>query len=148
MNVHEKYMRIALDLAKSAYENGDEPFGAILVKEDVVVAKSENRIVSSSDPTLHAELALISDFTRANNTRDLSEYTMYTSCEPCFMCCGAIVWSKIKKVVCSAKSNDLAKILNEKEFSSSDIIFSHYEGIEVIKNVLHEEGLEVLKLLF
>lgn len=148
MKIHEKYMRKALELAKSAYDNGDEPFGAILVKDGEIVAQSENRIVSNSDPTLHAELALISDFTSKNNIRDLSEYTMYTSCEPCFMCCGAIVWSNIKTVVCSATSNDLANILNEAEFSSSDIVFSHYEGIEVIKKVLNEEGLEVLKLFF
>lgn len=148
MNTHEKFMEIALDLARSAYVNGDEPFGAILVKDNQVVAKSENRIVSNSDPTLHAELALISDFCRENNTRDLSEYTMYTSCEPCFMCSGAIVWANIKTVVCSAKSDDLARILNEEEFSSTDIIFSHYKGIKVIKNILHKEGIEVLKLCF
>ncbi len=149
MDKHEKFMQMALELACSAKDNGDEPFGALLVKNNEVVMTSENRIFSNSDPTMHAELALISEFCRKNKTRDLSEYTLYTSCEPCFMCSGATVWSNLKTLVYSASSSDLNKILGEKEFSSSDIVYSnsHYQP-EVIKNILHEEGVKVLKSYF
>ena len=149
MDRHNDYMRIALQLAESAVEKGNEPFGAILVKEGEVVAKSENSIVNMSDPTKHAELKLISDYTQLSKNIDLSEYTMYTSCEPCFMCSGATVWANLGTLVYSAGSRDLNEMINENLFDSSDIVYeySHHKPV-VIKNVLHDEGVEILRSYF
>ena len=149
MNDHNKYMKIALQLAQPAMDKGDEPFGAILVKDGQVVAKSENSIVSLSDPTKHAELKIISDYTQLTKQVDLSDYTMYTSCEPCFMCSGATVWANLGTLVYSAGSRDLNEMINENLFDSSDIVYeySHHKPI-VIKNVLHDEGVEILRSYF
>ena len=145
----EKHMQMALDLAKKAVENGNEPFGAILVKDNEVVATSENQITTLSDPTHHAELGLIREFCSKNNIMDLSDYTMYTSCEPCFMCSGSMVWSNLGHMVCSARSRDLNEILGEPLVDSSDIVFqnSHYQP-KVTKMILHEAGVKILKDYF
>lgn len=149
MQNHEYFIKEVLKIARRAYENGDEPFGAILVKDNEIVFKSENRIVKSKDPTQHAELALISDFCSTNKINDLSEYTMYTSTEPCLMCSTAIVYSKLKRLVYSANSSDLSEILKIPQYSSSEVAFKYTNyDIEVIKNVLNEEGISVLKLYF
>ncbi|QIK86588.1 nucleoside deaminase [Erysipelothrix sp. HDW6B] len=149
MDKHKAFMMEALALAKQAMQCGDEPFGALLVKDGKCVATSMNRIKSVTDPTMHAELALISEFCRQNKITDLSEYTLYTSCEPCFMCSGAMVWSTLGTLVFSAGSRDLNFILDEPQVNSSETVFihSHYQP-EVIKHVLHEEGIAILASYF
>ncbi|CAM3551403.1 nucleoside deaminase [Erysipelothrix anatis] len=149
MDKHKAFMMEALALAKQAMQCGDEPFGALLVKDGKCVATSMNRIKSVTDPTMHAELALISEFCRQNKIIDLSEYTLYTSCEPCFMCSGAMVWSTLGTLVFSAGSRDLNLILDEPQVNSSETVFihSHYQP-EVIKHVLHEEGIAILASYF
>lgn len=82
-------MEQALVLARRAVEHGNEPFGAVLVKDDLVVQTAENQIHTAFDPSYHAELGLIRDFCSDRKLVDLSEYTLYTSCEPCCMCSGA-----------------------------------------------------------
>lgn len=149
MEQHIKFMKEALKLAQRAMDNGDEPFGAILVKDNIIVATSENSIMSMSDPTKHAELKLISDYTQKMQIRDLSEYTMYTSCEPCFMCSGATVWAHLGCLVYSASSSDLNAIIDEKLFSSSEIVYEHsHHQPKVVKNVLQDEGITILKSYF
>lgn len=149
MNQDEKYIRKCLELAKNAQGKGNEPFGAILVKDDEVVLTSENGIFTYSDPTHHAELALIREYCQTHKTMDLSDLTLYTSCEPCFMCSGSMVWSKLGRLVYSAGSNDLNKILNQKEFSTSDVVFSmSHRKPQVMKFILREEGIEILEAYF
>lgn len=145
----EQIMGVALDLARKAVKNGNEPFGALLVKNGEIVATTENKIHSHSNPTHHAELLLISNYCMQHNIMDLSEYTLYTSCEPCFMCSGATVWTSLKKLVYSAGSRDLNHILHEPEVNSSEIVYSNsHHKPEVIKNILHEQGIEILKDYF
>ena len=81
----EKFMKIAINLALQARQNDNEPFGAILVHNGEIVMENENEIHSLFDPTCHAELGLISKFCRKNKITDLSDYVLYTSCEPCAM---------------------------------------------------------------
>lgn len=144
-----KFMEVALELARNAVEHGNEPFGAILVKDGNIVATSENKIITLSDPTHHAELGLVREYCIEHKTSDLSDYTLYTSCEPCFMCSGSLVWTQLGRVVCSARSRDLNAILGEPLVDSSDIVFSnsHHEP-KVTKNILHQEGVEILKSYF
>ena len=149
MDKHRVFMMEALDLARQAMRGGDEPFGALLVKDGKCVATSMNRIKTFTDPTMHAELALISEFCRKNKITNLSEYTLYTSCEPCFMCSGAMVWSTLGTLVFSAGSRDLNYILGEPQVNSSETVFahSHYQP-KVIQHVLHEEGIAILTSYF
>ena len=90
-----QFMELALALAASAAKKGNEPFGAILVKNNQVVMTGENHIHTKSEPTYHAELGIIRQYCSDNKIMDLSDYTLYTSCEPCCMCSGAMVWSQL-----------------------------------------------------
>ncbi|WP_368562429.1 nucleoside deaminase [Enterococcus faecalis] len=118
------FMEYAISLAKQASEAGNEPFGAILVKDDIIMWETENKVKTNTDPTAHAELKLVSDFCSKNKITDLSSYTLYTSCEPCCMCSGAIVWSKIGRVVYSLSHSQLASIAGFNIMISSEDVFS------------------------
>lgn len=83
------FMEEALRLSKAAAQHGNEPFGAVLVKDGAIVYSNENQVHSASDPTFHAEAGLLRRFCAETGITDLREYTLYSSCEPCFMCSGA-----------------------------------------------------------
>lgn len=146
----EHFMEIALSLAELAVTNGNEPFGAVLVKDNEVVFTNENQINSLSDPTFHAEHGLIRQFCHVNNIMDLSDYTLYSSCEPCFMCSGSMVWSRLGRLVFSASAKDLGQILGEQsETEPSKIVFSHSVwSPQVTDNILRETGVKLLKKYF
>ena len=140
----DQFMKQALELAKDAAKHGNEPFGSVLVKKDKVVLTGENQIHTESDPTYHAELGIIRDFCTSQNITDLSEYTLYTSCEPCCMCAGAIVWSNLGRMVYSLGHDELAEIAGFNIMISSEEIFSKSPNRpEVIKGVLKEAAVPV-----
>lgn len=95
----ELWMRQAIQLAQEARDRGDDPFGALLVVDAEVVATARNAIITTDDLTQHAELRLISKASVALDPGILAEATLYTSTEPCAMCCGAIYWSGIARIV-------------------------------------------------
>lgn len=146
----EYYMNIAIDLAKKAVLNGNEPFGALLVKDDKIVFTSENQIYSKNDPTYHAEMGLFREFVPKSGITSLEDYTLYSSCEPCFMCSGAMVWLKLGRLVYGASNKDLENILgNEKGCECSSMVFDNsFSNISITKYVLREKSIEVLKDYF
>lgn len=85
------------------------PFGACVVKDGQVIARAHNRVVVDTDPTLHAEMQAISMAARKLGRFDLSDCELYTSCEPCPMCLGAIYWARIGKVYYAGDRNDAAE---------------------------------------
>ena len=89
------FMREAVRLSQLAVEHGNEPFGAVLVKNGKIVFTNENQIYTRHDPTFHGEAGLIREFCAKTSITDLHDYTLYSSCEPCFMCSGAMVWVKL-----------------------------------------------------
>ncbi|TLG77480.1 nucleoside deaminase [Culicoidibacter larvae] len=140
----EQFMSEALEAAREARAAGNEPFGAILVKDGAVVMRAANNIFSNSDPTRHAELSLISDYCSENDIFDLSEYTLYTSCEPCVMCSGAMVWSSLGKLVYSVSHAQLAEIAGSNIMISCEEVFAKSpHQPQVVGKVLNEEGLEI-----
>ena len=88
----EFFMKQAIALSALAVEHGNEPFGAVLAKNGEIVFSIENQIYTKNTPTFHAEAGLIREFTKKTGITDLHDYTIYASCEPCFMCSGAPVW--------------------------------------------------------
>lgn len=139
-----KFMKQALELAQAAARHGNEPFGALLVKDNKVVLTGENQIHTESDPTYHAELGIIRDFCSNQKITDLSEYTLYTSCEPCCMCAGAMVWSSLGRMVFSLSHDELAAIAGFNIMIGSEEIFSKSPNRpEVAKGVLKEEAVPV-----
>jgi len=145
-NKDELFMRKAIDLAKQARKEGNEPFGAILVKDDEIVMVGENKINTFCDPTHHAEIGLIRRYCSENNIFDLREYTLYTSCEPCVMCSGAMVWANLGRLVFSVTHDQLAEIAGSNIMISCSEVFGKSPNIPlVVEKILNEEGISVFE---
>jgi tRNA(Arg) A34 adenosine deaminase TadA len=105
----QRFMQMAIDLARQGMNNGvGGPFGCVIVKDDTVVGKGSNSVSSLNDPTAHAEVVAIRDACRQLQTFQLTDCEIYTSCEPCPMCMGAIYWARPKKVFFAATRFDAA----------------------------------------
>lgn len=105
------FMKVADDLAKSNLKtNEGGPFGAVVVKDNVIVGKGSNQVLKTNDPTAHAEVTAIRNACKNLNTYNLKDCTLYTSCYPCPMCLSAIIWSNIKTVYYGNTKEDAANI--------------------------------------
>jgi len=91
-------MTKAIKLSEENVKNGGGPFGAVIVKDGTIIAEGFNQVTQTNDPTAHAEVMAIRNATKKTSNFDLSGCTIYTSCEPCPMCLGAIYWAKISCV--------------------------------------------------
>lgn len=149
MEQDELFMAEAIRLSALAVEHGNEPFGAVLVKDGEIVYTNENQIYSASDPTFHAEAGLLRRFFAETGITDLSGYTLYSSCEPCFMCSGAMVWAKLGRLVYAASDVDLCNILGEQGAPCCELVFQHSpQAPSVTSGILREESLKVLTSYF
>ena len=149
MHQDELFMKEAIRLAGLAVEHGNEPFGAVLVKDGEIVYRNENQIYTKHDPTFHAEAGLIRRFCAETGITDLSDYTMYSSCEPCFMCCGAMVWTKLGRLVYAASDMELCEMLGVQGCQCCKTVFEGMgHSIEVVSGVLREESLRQLRKYF
>ncbi|MHC4278826.1 MAG: tRNA adenosine(34) deaminase TadA [Planctomycetota bacterium] len=97
----ERFMRIALEQAKTAEENGDVPIGAVIVHKSQIIAKAYNQREQLQDPTAHAEIIALTQAAAALGNWHLHDCTMYVTLEPCSMCAGALVLSRIERLVYS-----------------------------------------------
>ena len=112
--VDETHLLAAIELARSARENGNHPFGALLVNaRGDVVLEAENTVLSEGDCTNHAELNLVRAAGRALDPQALHDCTLYTSTEPCAMCAGGIFWSGIGRVVFALSSASLMTMVDD-----------------------------------
>lgn len=93
------FMKEALLLAREAFENNEVPVGAVVVKDGNVVSGARNRVMELPDPTAHAEVLAVRDAARALRTMRLTGCTLYTTLEPCYMCAGALVHSRVDRIV-------------------------------------------------
>lgn len=98
----------AVEMAWNGIDNGGGPFGAVIAKDGKIISESYNRVVLTCDPSAHAEILAIRQAAAVLRSYDLSECTLYASCEPCPMCLGAVYWAGIKKVVYACDRSDAA----------------------------------------
>lgn len=106
----EKYMQLAIDLAQENVNTGKGgPFGAVIVKNGEIVATGANSVTSLNDPTAHAEVTAIRNACKKLDSFQLDDCEIYSSCEPCPMCLGAIYWARPKALYFAADKNDAAK---------------------------------------
>jgi len=104
-------MQRAIELAENGMKEGyGGPFGAVVVKDGKIIGEGYNSVIHSKDPTAHAEVLAIRDACKNLETFELKDCIIYTSCEPCPMCLGAIYWARLKKVVYACKKEDAAQI--------------------------------------
>ena len=106
----EELMRKAIELSVGNVANGGGPFGAVIARDGEIVATGVNRVTSNCDPTAHAEVSAIRAACTALNTFDLSGCEIYTSCEPCPMCLGAIYWAHLDRMYYGNNKHDAANI--------------------------------------
>lgn len=99
MDLHEKYMRYALELAEQAAQKGEVPVGAIVVLNERIIGKGANQREHSNDPTSHAEILAIREASEVLGDWRLENSTLYVTLEPCPMCAGAIVNARIPTIV-------------------------------------------------
>jgi len=107
---HEQLMRVCFELAASARDKGNHPFGALLALEDRIILTAENSVFSDHDITGHAEQNLVSIASRQLDSEMLEKLTLYTSTEPCAMCTGAIYWAGIRNVVYGCPAETLGEM--------------------------------------
>lgn len=106
---NEQFMRRAVDLAIAGVRSGDGgPFGCVIVKDGKIVGEGNNRVTSTNDPTAHAEVVAIRDACKNLGTFQLDGCEIYTSCEPCPMCLGAIMWARPSAVYFAGTREDAA----------------------------------------
>lgn len=141
MGNHEKFMRAAINVAKKGMDcNCGGPFGAVVVKNNKIIAEGCNSVTSTNDPTAHAEVVAIRKACTVLNSFQLDDCIIYTSCEPCPMCLGAIYWARPKKVYFGATKEDAAAIDFDDHFiyKELELDFDHRQiGFE---NLLRNEA--------
>ncbi len=103
-----KFLMKAVELASQSIDHGGGPFGAVITRSGDIISQASNSVVLNCDPTAHAEVLAIRQAAALLKTHDLTGCTLYTSCEPCPMCLGAIYWSGIGKVVYASSRADAA----------------------------------------
>jgi tRNA(Arg) A34 adenosine deaminase TadA len=116
------FLRHAIDLGRKGMEAGDGgPFGAVIVKEGVIIGEGWNRVVGTNDPTAHAEVVAIRDACRRINNFSLKGCDLYTSSEPCPMCLSAIYWARLSRVFYSLGTRSAADIGFDDRFISAQL---------------------------
>jgi tRNA(Arg) A34 adenosine deaminase TadA len=135
------FMRRAIALSREniATQEGG-PFGAVIVKDGRVVGEGRNRVVATNDPTAHAEIVAIREATQRLGTFDLSGCTIYASCEPCPMCLGAILWSRIGRLYHACDRGDAREIGFDDELFYREIVRPPGERSMPMERLLADEA--------
>ncbi|MGV3504271.1 MAG: nucleoside deaminase [Adhaeribacter sp.] len=142
----EEFMREAIRLSREKMEAGfGGPFGAVVVRNGQVIARGYNNVLASNDPTAHAEVDAIRKACAALGTFQLSDCELYTSCEPCPMCLGAIYWARPKVVYYGNTRQDAAAIGFDDQFIYDQIQLSFSERAIPMLPLLRQEALQVFK---
>ncbi len=143
---HNKFMREAIKLSEENVKKGGGPFGAVIVKDNEIVAKSANSVVPDNDPTAHAEVNTIRAAARKLGTFDLSGCVIYSSCEPCPMCLGAIYWARLDKLYYANTKTDAKNIGFDDSFFYEELMLDKENRKLPHQQILHEEALNAFKL--
>jgi tRNA(Arg) A34 adenosine deaminase TadA len=144
MEVQQQFMMRAIELSRQGMENNlGGPFGCVIVKDGQIVGEGNNQVTSTNDPTAHAEVVAIRNACKNLNTFQLDGCEVYTSCEPCPMCLGAIYWARPDKIFYANTRADAAAA----GFDDSMIYDELASDIETRKipiiQLLHDEALKV-----
>lgn len=121
MDYNKKFMRKAIALSIENIKNGGGPFGAVIVKDGKIISTGVNRVTTNNDPTAHAEVTAIRKASKKLGTYDLAGCQIYTSCEPCPMCLGAVYWAHLDKMYFGNTKTDAKNIGFDDSFIYDEI---------------------------
>ena len=145
MSLDEKFMKEALKEAKKAYEEDEVPVGCVIVKDNKIIARGHNKKEKNNNALLHAEIVTLTKAQKKLNDWHLNDCTLYVTLEPCLMCTGAIIQTRIKKVVFGCndpKGGAIESSLNIKEIKNINHSF------EILSKIMEKECSMILKSYF
>ena len=144
--MHPDFMLEAIRLSKEGLEKGHGgPFGCVIVKDGEIIGRGNNRVTSTNDPTAHAEMVAIREACQHLNSFQLEGCEIYTSCEPCPMCLGAIYWARPTKVYYGCSKEDAAQIDFDDSFIYTEISKPAGDRHVVMEQLLRDEALKVFE---
>ena len=139
-------MQMAIEASVENVKNGGGPFGAVIVRNDEVVAVGVNRVTANNDPTAHAEVSAIRAACQKLNTFRLNDCVIYTSCEPCPMCLGAIYWAHIDKIYFANDRKDAAAIGFDDDFIYQELELPVGQRRKAVEVFMADEAIEAFEL--
>jgi len=146
MNDNKNFMLEAVRQSFDTMRSGEGgPFGAVIVKDDKIIARGGNSVSTLNDPTAHAEIVAIREACKALNTFQLNGCDIYTSCEPCPMCLGAIYWARIDKIYFGNTKKDAAKIDFDDEFIYQELDLPLTERNLPIEQICRDEAIKAFE---
>ena len=141
---HKKFMTLALSEAQKAKEKGEIPVGAVIVKNSEVIAKAHNLTEEKNSPLAHAELLALTKALQNENVKYLSDCTLYVTLEPCPMCMGAILHSRVERIVFGAYDEKTGCSGSKADFSE----FSFFRKPQILGGYMEKESREMLTEFF
>jgi tRNA(adenine34) deaminase len=138
----EYFMRQAFKEAEEAFANDEVPVGAIVVINNKIIARAHNQVELLNDATAHAEILALTSAFSSLGSKYLPDATLYVTLEPCLMCCGALYWGKIGRIVYGA---------NDEKNGFKHVVKDHspfHPKTEIIKGILEQECAALMKLFF
>lgn len=142
----EELMQRAIELSINSVRNGGGPFGAVIAREGEIIAEGSNGVTIYNDPTAHAEVTAIRKACEKLGTFDLTGCEIYTSCEPCPMCLGAIYWAHLDKIYYANNRKDAADIGFDDDFIYQEIEVKPQYRKKPSEILMREEGLEAFRI--
>ena len=143
----EELMRRAIAVSENSVRNGGGPFGAVIAsKEGEIIAEASNSVTIDHDPTAHAEVNCIRKATAKLGTFDLAGYDIYTSCEPCPMCLGAIYWAHLDKIYYANNRKDAAAIGFDDDFIYQELELKNEDRHKKMELLLPEEAKKAFEM--
>ncbi len=145
-NAHERFMQVAMEEARRGAAEGNVAVGSVVVHDDRIVARGRNLVVTESDPTAHAETVALRNAGAAVGHTDFSGFTLYTTFEPCPMCCGAILASGVSTLVLGARYRQVSSQWGGYEVEKLLELTGRGGRLHVITGVLPEQCLDLRRL--
>ena len=141
-----KFMQRAIELSLESINSGGGPFGSVIVKDEKIISEGMNRGTLDNDPTSHGEIVAIRNACKKLNTFNLSNCSLYSSCEPCPMCMSAIYWSRIGKVYYANTRDDAKKINFDDSLIYSEIPKKNEDKKISMKQMMRNEALKAFDI--
>jgi len=145
-NTNRIFMQKAIDLSIESVKKGGGPFGAVIVRNGEIIAEASNSVTQTNDPTAHAEVNAIRKATSKLKDFNLAECEIYSSCEPCPMCLGAIYWAGIEKLYFANNKTDAKNIGFDDSFIYEEIATPYAQRKVITEQMMRPEAIKAFQL--